>query len=231
MITFLRKYVFHNFWLKLASLAAAMLVWMAVARDPVGEVAVTVPVEFHHVPDNLEISSEKIPEAQIRVRGPGRMLRNLAQSEVHAVIDLSGARAGEHTYDLGGPQIHVPREVEVVQVVPAQLHLTFDYRGKKEVPIKARVLGMTAGHPGFTVTVDPPTALLIGPEKRVLSIESAFTDAVDAAGVSGNVSFSGVHVYVTDPLVRVARPGTVNVTVEVGGDSKPGHNAPGSVQR
>lgn len=213
MISFLRQYVFHNFLLKLVALAAAVLLWMAVARDPVAEVAVTVPIEFQHVPDNLEISSEKIPEAQIRVRGPGRVVRNLAQSELHATIDLAGARPGERTYDLTGPQIHHPREVEVVQVVPAQLHLIFDYRGKKEVPIKPRVIGLVAGGQHTRISIEPSTALIVGPEKRVQSIDSALTDVIDAAGVVGKNTFPAVHVYVSDPLVRVARPASVNVTV------------------
>ncbi len=214
MITFFRNYVFHNFWLKIISLTAAVLLWMAVARDPIAEVAVTVPIEFQHVPDNLEISSERIPEAQIRVRGPGRMVRNLAQAEVHAVIDLSGARPGEHTSDLTGPQIHVPRDAEVVQVVPAQLHLTFDRRASREVPVKPRIIGLYAGGPRALISVDPASAVVIGPEKRVQSIDAVYTDAVDAAGVVGKATFSGIHVYSTDPLVRVARPQVVSVTVE-----------------
>ncbi|MFB3814323.1 MAG: YbbR-like domain-containing protein [Terriglobales bacterium] len=213
MITFLRKHVFHNLLLKVFSLLVAVLMWMAVARDPIAEVAVTVPIEFQHVPENLEISSERIPEVQIRVRGPGHMVRSLAQSEVHAVLNLSDAHPGEHTYDLAGPQIRVPREVEVVQVVPTQLHLTFDRRATKEVPVKPRVIGLYAAGPRTDITVEPASALLIGPEKRVQSIESAYTDAVDAAGVVGKASFSGIHVYVTDPLVRVARPQAVSVTV------------------
>ncbi len=223
MITFFRKYVFHNFWLKLISLAAAVLLWTAVARDPIAEVAVTVPIEFQHVPDNLEISSERIPEAQIRVRGPGRMVRNLAQAEVHAVIDLSGARPGEHTYDLTGPQIHVPHDIEVVQVVPAQLHLTFDRRGSKEVAIRPRVIGLYAGGPRAQISVEPATAVIIGPEKRVQSIDSVYTDAVDVAGVVGRATFSGIHIYATDPLVRVARPQVVSVSVEEEPVSKTPH--------
>ena len=45
---FLRKYVFHNFGLKLLSLAVAVLLWMAITRDPVAEVALNVPIEFHN---------------------------------------------------------------------------------------------------------------------------------------------------------------------------------------
>jgi YbbR domain-containing protein len=229
MITFLRKYVFHNFALKLISLVAAVLLWMAVARDPNAEVAVTVPIEFQHVPDNLEISTEKIPEAQIRVRGPGRMLRSLAQSEVHATIDLVGAKPGERTYDLMGPQIRVPRDVEVVQVVPAQLHLSFDRRGRKEVPITPRVIDLYGAGPRTVIRVEPATAMLVGPEKRVQNIDAALTDIIDAAGVTSG-TFSGIHIYVTDPLVRVARPATVTVTVAGGAPGKPAHNLPADLQ-
>jgi len=221
MIPFLRKHVFRNFFLKLVALAAAVLMWMAVARDPKAEVAVTVPIEFQHVPDNIEISSEKIPEVQVRVRGPGRMLRDLAQSEVQAVIDLAGAQPGERTYDLRGPQIRVPRDVEVIQVVPAQLHLSLDRRGTKDVPIRARVLGQYAAGPGVRVSVEPATALIIGPEKRVQSVDLAFTDAVDVAGLMGSAAFPGIHVYVTDPLVRVARPTAVTVVVNAESNGKP----------
>ncbi len=69
---FLRRYVFNNLGLKLISLALAVGLWLAVARDPVAEVAVEVAIEFHNIPQNLEISSENIPRAQIRLRGPER---------------------------------------------------------------------------------------------------------------------------------------------------------------
>jgi YbbR domain-containing protein len=216
MIRFLRKYVFHNFWLKLISLAAAVLLWMAVAREPIAEVAVTVPIEFTHVPENLEISSEKIPEAQIRVRGPSRSVRNLTPSQVHASVDLHQARPGERTYDQGdGLQITVvPRDVQVVQVVPTQLRLNFDVRDTRTVTVRPRVIGTFAS--GFhivQVVTDPPEVVIQGPRQRVDNIDAAITDPVDATGVVGFATFSGVHVYVSDPLVRVLQPSAVRVTV------------------
>src|ERR671925_338054 len=66
MKNFVHRYVLHNIGLKLLSLALAVGFWLAGARDPVAEVAVEVPIEFHHFPENLEISSESIPQAQIR---------------------------------------------------------------------------------------------------------------------------------------------------------------------
>jgi hypothetical protein len=228
MITFLRRYVFHNFALKLVALAAAIMLWVAVARDPTDYVAVKVPVEFQHAPENLEISTENIPEVQIRVRGPGRVVRQLAQSEVHAVIDLTGAKPGEHTYYLAGPQIRLPREVELVQVVPPQLQLNFDWSAWRDIPIEARVLGLNAATPA-AVRVEPPTALVLGPKTQVDDIHFALTDAIDAAGITGETRFSGIHIFVTDPMVRVTHPLTVSVVVTP--ESQSGTAAPPSAPR
>ena len=97
MISFCKRYVLHNLGLKVLSLLLATGLWLAIARDPVAEVAIRVPIEFLHVGDNIEISSELIPEAQIRVRGPGRFIRQLRATDVHAELDLRDAKPGERT--------------------------------------------------------------------------------------------------------------------------------------
>jgi hypothetical protein len=82
MRDFLQRHVIHNLGLKLVSLALAVGLWLAVARDPVAEIAVDVAIEFHNIPQDLEISSENIPRAQIRLRGPERVVRRLQPSDV-----------------------------------------------------------------------------------------------------------------------------------------------------
>lgn len=217
MIGFFRRYVFQNFLLKLVSLVIAVLLWMSLAQEPSVEVAVTAPIEFHHVPDALEIVTDRIPDAQIRVRGPSNVVRGLQLAEVRAVVDLSTARPGERTYDLTSSQVRVPPDLEVVQVVPSQLHLAFDRQSSRQVPIRPRITGVYGSGTAPTITVDPPTATIIGPEKRVQGIDAVYTDAVDLAGAMHEGTFNGVHggvhIYVTDPLVRVARPQSVSVTV------------------
>src|SRR6202158_305294 len=100
MRDFLHRHVLHSLGLKLISLALAVALWLAVARDPVAEVAVDVPIEFHNIPENLEISSENVPRAQIRVRGPQRVVRHLQSADVSADIELSAIKPGERTFDL-----------------------------------------------------------------------------------------------------------------------------------
>src|SRR5437868_12319735 len=90
-----QRRIFHNFGLKLFSLVLAVGLWLAVARDPVSEVAVNVPIEFQNIPANLEINSENVPTAQVRARGPARLVRQLRANDVHVQIDLTGAQPGE----------------------------------------------------------------------------------------------------------------------------------------
>ena len=213
---FFREHVWHNFSLKLVSLLAAVLLWAAVTREPMAEVAIQVPLEFQNAPEQLEISTETIPQVQVRVRGPVREVRDLSPSEVHAFIDLTQARPGERTYDLNAKRIHLPQGVEFVQAVPSQMRLTLDERMSRKVDIKARVIGSFL--PGYrleNVTVNPSTVTIIGPSAHVRSVEAAVTDPVDATGVVGSATFI-THAYVSDPLVRLAGPTNIEVTVVTG---------------
>lgn len=223
MINFFRRWVLHNLGLKILSLLLATGLWLAIARDPVAEVAIRVPIEFMHVADNLEISSEAIPEAQIRVRGPGRFIRQLRSTDVHAELDLRDAKPGERTFDLTAHEIHHPQDLEVVQVVPSQVHLAFDTRLTREVEIHPRVTGtFLAGQQIGTVKVDPERITIAGPRHHVERVESATTDLVDASGVRDRATFT-TNVYVSDPLVQVVHPTLLHVTVTMEAVGGSGH--------
>ena len=158
MTNFFKRWVLHNFWLKVLSLLIATGLWLAVAPDQEpAEVAVRVPIEFRHVPPHLEISSVTIPEAQIRVRGPERMIRELRSTDIHAELELGDAKPGERTFDLTAQQIRHQRDLHVVPVaVPGQVHLSFDTRLTREVEIHARVTGnFVEGEEIAKVLVDP----------------------------------------------------------------------------
>ena len=213
MISFFKRYVLHNLGLKVLSLLLATGLWLAIARDPVAEVSIRVPIEFLHVGDNIEISSELIPEAQIRVRGPGRFIRQLRATDVHAELDLRDAKPGERTFDLTAQEIRRPQDVEVVQVVPSQVHLAFDTRLTREVEIHPRVTGtFIAGLQIAKVEVDPERITITGPRHHVERVESATTDPVDASGTRSRQTFT-TNVYVADPLVQVVQPTSIHVTV------------------
>jgi YbbR domain-containing protein len=217
MITFLQRYVFHNFGLKVLSLLLSTGLWFMISRDeqPV-EVAVRAPIIFKNSPPHLVISSESVPETQIRVRGPERTIRQLTANEVQAEIDLSGTKPPERTFDLTPQQVRHPRDVEIRQIVPGQLHLSFDTRMTREIEIRPNVLpgNLPQGEQVVKVQADPPRTTITGPRRHVERIETATTDPIDPTGSEGVAVFD-TSVYVSDPLVQVEQPTSVRVTVIV----------------
>jgi len=214
MIGFFQRHVLHNFGLKILSLLLAAGLWFLISPDEQpAEVAVRAPIVFQHVPAHLEISSESIPEAQIRVRGPERFIRQLQANEIHAEIDLADVKPGERTFDLTSQQVRHPREVLVVQVVPSQLHLAFDTRLTRDVEIHPRVTGDFTDSER-TVTADPVRITITGPRNHVEKVEWATTDPIDATGTRGRAVFT-TNVYVADPLVQVVQTTSIRVTVIV----------------
>jgi YbbR domain-containing protein len=213
MKDFFHRHVLHNFGIKLLSLALAVGLWLAVASDPPAEVAVDVPIVFRNISENLEISSENVPRAQIRVRGPQRVVRRLQPADIYAEIDLSGMKPGERTFDMTAQQVHQPKELEVVQVVPNQLHLMFDTRLTRQVPVRPRAFGnFAAGYQIGRLEAEPSSIKISGPRKRVEAVEAAITDPIDASGTMDRATFVR-HAYVSDPLVQVMSPNPVRVTV------------------
>jgi YbbR domain-containing protein len=217
MMELFRRLVFHNFGLKVLSVAlAAGLWWFIAPEQKPAEVALRVPIEFLHVPENLEISSEVVPEAQVRVRGPEVTVRQVRSTDLRVTVDLKDVKPGERTFDLSSLQVHAPRELEILQVLPGQVHLTFDTRITREVEIRPRVLGSFAtGRQVAKVVAEPATITITGPKGRVEKVEFATTDPVDASGVMERQTFV-TNAYVPDPLVQAVRPVPVRVTVVMG---------------
>ncbi|MGA7558047.1 MAG: CdaR family protein [Terriglobales bacterium] len=211
--SFFQRTFVHNIGLKLVSLLLAIGLWLAVAHDPPAEVEVKVPLEFRNLPDNLEIDSASFTEAQIRIRGPERVIHRLQPADVRAEIDLSNVHPGERTFDLNGGQIHVPQEVEVVQIIPGQFHLSFDNRASRVVEIRPRVIGNFAnGMRVAQVSADPSSVMITGPQRRVEAVDAATTDPVDVTGAMTRASFV-TQAYVPDPLIQVVHPTPIRVTV------------------
>jgi YbbR domain-containing protein len=214
MTSLFKRYVLHNFWLKALSLLLATGLWFLISRDQQpAVVAIRVPIEFRHVPEYLEISTETIPEAQIRIQGPERLVRQLRSTDVRVELDVADAKPGERTFNLTAQQVHQPRDLTVEQVVPGQLHLAFDTRLTREVDIRPRVTGsFMSGQQIDSIAADPPRISITGPRRHVERVEAATTDPIDASGTQGRAIFT-TNVYIADPMVQVVQPPTIHVTV------------------
>jgi YbbR domain-containing protein len=212
MWNLLHRIFIENFPLKLASLLLAVGLWLLVARDPIAEVEMRVPIELNNL-GNMEVDSRNFSESQVRVRGPERLIHRLREGDVWVRVDIAGVTPGERTFDLTPRQVHVPQDLEVVQVIPGQFQLSFDVRTTRTVPVQPRVMGTFAGGMRIgEVVAEPGKIVITGPRRRVDAVDSATTDPVDASGTMARASFV-THAFVSDPLIQVVHPTPIRVTV------------------
>jgi YbbR domain-containing protein len=206
---------FRHIGLKAVSIALAALIWLIVSGEQVVERALRIPLEFTNVPSSLEIVGDPPDVVDVRVRGSSGALSRIATGELVAVLDLVTARAGQRLFHLSAADVRSPFGVEVVQLSPSNVYMTFEPSASKRVPVVPEVEGEPAA--GFeigTVTAEPSTVEVEGPTSAVKAMTSAVTEPLSAAGASATVS-ELVTVGVPDPSVRLKTPGPVRVTVNV----------------
>ncbi len=214
MPSLFKRVFVQNVGLKVVSVLLAIGLWLVVARSPVSEVEMRVPIEFQKIPDNLEIDSATFTEAQIRVRGPERLVNRLRSTDVGAHVDVSAGVPGSRTFDLTPQNVRVPQGLEVVQVVPGQFQLSFDNRMVRTIDIHPRVTGNLAQGMGMAkVVADPGGIMITGPRRRVERVEAAATDPVDASGAMDRTTFVTQAHVPDDPLIQVVHPTPIRVTV------------------
>ncbi len=130
MTDFFRRMVVHNFSLKLLSLMLAGGLWFVLAQDPMVEVAIEVPIIFRNVPTNLGMSYDRIPRAQILLRGPQRAMRRLQPTDVQAEITLDAGQPGTRTFSSSAVEVHRPHDLQVIHIGPEKFQVAFVELGR-----------------------------------------------------------------------------------------------------
>jgi YbbR domain-containing protein len=221
----MKQFFTHNVGWKLLSLIIAVVLWIAVAREPELATSLSVPVQLKNIPDDLDIGSNVPDRMHLEVRGPsGRLSRdNLADASL--ILDLSDAHVGERTYTIRPSNFNLPSGVTFYRAVPSQITLRFDHLAMQNVKIFPRY--SKPPQPGYRVrayVLEPENIRIRGPEERIRRIDRVWTDPVDLSGVVSAAEFH-THINVGDAQVRLDAPTaiTLKVTLErtSPGESKP----------
>jgi YbbR domain-containing protein len=206
---------FRHIGLKILSIGLAILLWVLVSGEQEVERALRVPLEFSNVPTELEIVSEPPPSVDVRVRGSSGALGRIAPGELIAVLDLRDARPPRRLFHLTPSNVRTPFGVEVVQVTPSSVSVSFERSSSRMVPVLPSIEGEPAD--GFAVgtpRAQPATVELVGATSALASVTEATTEPVSVAGKSSTVA-EIVTVGSPNPSVRLQKPQSVRVTVEI----------------
>jgi YbbR domain-containing protein len=207
--------LFRHMGLKLLSVLLAVVLWMTVSGEETVERGLRIPLELQQFPAGLELGGDVPTTVDVRVRGASGALSRVSAGEVVAVLDLRTARPGRRLFPLTPEQVRVPFGVEVIQVQPSAIAMSFEPSASRQVPVVPTVDGRPA--PGYIVgqmSAEPATVEVIGPESAVKRASEAMTEPVSVTGARDKVSES-VVIGVLDPALRLKNPRPATVTVQI----------------
>ena len=207
----------RHFWWKLASLAIAVMLWIAVGGEPDFVTTQAVPVLYRNVPKDLLLLIADAPdEIRVQLRGHSGTLGRAALADVYASLDLAGVTGpGEQTFTLSEADFSLPSGVVFVRAAPSQLRLRFDRAMSRDVPVVVRLNGNSP--PGYRIVgevVTPDHLNISGPDQRVATIANAETDMVDVGGLTQSTDVK-VNAFVSDARVQFTSPPVVTVHLTI----------------
>jgi len=215
LLTHTKRLLTENLALKATALALAFLMWMTLTSDQPVEKVVSVRLEYLHIPEGLEISSQQAGLLDLHIRVPGRR-SGMSDADLRVMVDLKDATPGRKIIHLD-PLKNVirPAGVEVLKLSPPRLTLFLERSVQAAIPVEPTIEG--APPPGFEVAgvqVTPAKVLIAGPESHVRSAAVARTETVSIQGRSTLVNV-WVNITVEDPAIRILDTKPVQVTVEI----------------
>ncbi|MBI1747420.1 MAG: YbbR-like domain-containing protein [Acidobacteria bacterium] len=211
----LKKVLTENITLKIAALALSFLMWVSLSNDQPVERVLSVRLDYQHVPDGMEISSQTIATVDVHIRMPGRR-RTISESDVAAYVDLKDATAGEKIIHLD-PQKNArgPAGVEILKLSPPRITLFLEPTVQAMVPVEPAIDGTPAeGFAVVRVAVQPTKVYISGPESHVRRVGNARTETV-VIDHHRATETAWVNINVADPKIRIIDTKPVQVIVEI----------------
>jgi YbbR domain-containing protein len=142
MIAFLRHLIFNDFWLKLFSLALAVLIWITVSLaiqkevSPVAALTLTnserrtfanLPVVVLSSASDVRTFKVNPNEVEVTVEGDAKRLQNLQPKDIRVIVDLTGI---ESTRGLTKRiEVSTPAGVTHILVAPQEVQIIIPPKG------------------------------------------------------------------------------------------------------
>ncbi|MGA2738655.1 MAG: CdaR family protein [Bryobacteraceae bacterium] len=217
MKNFFTQNISHNMGWKLLSLAAAVLIWISVATEPELATFVSAHVEYKNLSPGVEIDSDVVETVYLEVRGPSEALRLPELPRRSAVIlDMAAVEPGQHTFNIDSNDVRLPRGVELLRAIPAQIRMDFEPGATRSVPVEVRFAdGLPEHLRVLDATAEPSALAITGPARRVARVASVTTDPLVLKPETGTSTYT-LAAYVNDARVRFQDSPQVTVKVTVG---------------
>ncbi len=195
----LRRAFQENLTLKIMSLIAAIVLFSLVrgAEDAQRSMFVDV-VAILPSADSGKILISEIPDrVKLTLQGSRSLLNSIRREDLEIQVDLTDTQLRYYYFDPAS--LDLPAGVQIVQMAPASIPLTWADRIERRVPVEPQLVGTP--RPGLSVagptSIEPDRVLLRGPQNEVDPLAALETEPIDVSGLD-----PGEHVR----RVRLERP-------------------------
>lgn len=176
--------VTDNFGLKLTALTLSILLFYLVHSDVDAQRSIYVDVVALLPPpgSGKTLISELPAQVKVTLRGSRSKLSSLSRDELSPIqLDLREAKSGP--YHLDASLVDAGSNVQVVEISPSTVQLTWAVESEKRVPVEVVLEGEPAkGHElSGEVQVEPGFITLRGPENLLASITAVSTETLSLA--------------------------------------------------
>lgn len=230
MVGRLIRFFTENWALKLAAVALAVLLWLAVeANTPRRAVFDDVPVEVDVQDPNWRLEGEPEPAtARVTVTGPQGELLALASDPPRILVQVDQVNDTVESQVVPLQWIRLPPELRntgVVGLRPDTIRLRFEELASKSLPVQVRTEGDLPQGLSLSIPIQtsPAAVEVRGPARALEELDSIALFPVDLSGLRSNTNVpTTVDSTALAAGVRVT-PRQVNVVLRVvPTDSQPG---------
>lgn len=207
----------HHRGLKLAAVVSAVWLWYAI-REVTSFEAKVQGVQLEVLLDpGWAVLDRSIDEVDVLFRGSPSDIRYLNQDQIRVEVDLrEESVAGSQDVRLGVRNVRAPGGVRVVSVDPAEITLSLDREGARDVAVAADLVGLPPD--GFEVesVVCTPTQVKVqGPEGRLAGIQEARTGPIELDGRLRSFTLTRAIMPPSDTWSARLEPDRVRVDVTI----------------
>jgi len=179
----------ENLFLKLLSLAFALILWFFVMGEQKQEVSYAVPLAIRNLSANLMVANEIPSQVDVRISGPRTLLMNLDPKDLGIAVDLKGLQPGVTSFRRLEELFNLPGALKITRLSPSFVDVRLERIKDKRVPVKLVVSGAPA--PGFElreIQLAPAEVLVEGAEGELKNVAQVETDPVEIEGVRDSFS-------------------------------------------
>jgi len=176
----MRELFLANFWMKIAAVAMAIILWFFVTSKGQSEVSLDIPIELKNMPKGFESIRQSTKTVSVSIRGQERLIRTMKASDVRAYADLSKAKKGRGTYYINNADVKLPPTMAVTSLSPSSLQIILEETVIKTVPVQPVIVGSPKkGFSVGSVEITPKEVTIEGAKAEVSRTALLKTEPVD----------------------------------------------------